>query len=186
MSQTANPQSLIIMLVVIPLIVWRVYARVKRNVGRQKSVAWRHWTTTVVFPLLLILLGVGAFADASAAAGLVAGVVVGVGLATVGLRLTVFENTDDGLFYTPNAHIGIALSLLFTGRMLYRMSQLYLGGAVQSGGSDMSFARSPLTLAIFGMLAGYYVVYAVGILRWRRTQIQPTSVAPSLSGEQSR
>jgi hypothetical protein len=29
------------------------------------------------------------------------------------------------------------------------------------------FARSPLTLGVFGLLAGYYIAYAVGLLRWR-------------------
>ena len=29
------------------------------------------------------------------------------------------------------------------------------------------FAASPLTLGIFGLLAGYYVTYAIGLVRWR-------------------
>jgi hypothetical protein len=71
------------------------------------------------------------------------------------------------LFYTPNAHLGVALSLLLMARIGYRAAQLYLSaGAAQEGSS--AFARNPLTLLIFGMLAGYYVAYAVGLLRWRR------------------
>ena len=38
---------------------------------------------------------------------------------------TKFEVTPQGMFYTPNAHIGIALSLLFVGRVIYRMVVLY-------------------------------------------------------------
>jgi hypothetical protein len=30
------------------------------------------------------------------------------------------------------------------------------------------FATSPLTLFIFGLLAGYYMTYAFGLLAWRR------------------
>ena len=30
------------------------------------------------------------------------------------------------------------------------------------------FAASPLTLAIFGLLAGYYVTYAIGLINWRK------------------
>jgi hypothetical protein len=165
-----NPQT-VGMLVAAPLIAWRIYSRMKRLVGRQKSVAWRHWTTAVLFPLLIILLGAGAMADALAMGGLAGGLLVGVALAVTGLRLTQFENTAEGLFYTPNAHIGIALSLLFTGRVLYRMFQVFSGGIVQHG-SDMHYARSPLTMLIFGMLAGYYVAYAAGILRWRAQQSQ--------------
>jgi len=31
----------------------------------------------------------------------------------------------------------------------------------------MQLGASPLTMAIFGTLAGYYVSYAIGLLRWR-------------------
>ncbi len=38
----------------------------------------------------------------------------------------------------------------------------------------MQLGNSPLTLAIFGTLAGYYVTYAIGLLRWRaRVALQP-------------
>jgi hypothetical protein len=72
----------------------------------------------------------------------------------------------EGLFYTPNAHLGIALSLLFVGRILYRLFEVYLiaPGMPNEVGD---FARSPLTLAVFGLLAGYYIRYAVGLVRWR-------------------
>jgi hypothetical protein len=33
--------------------------------------------------------------------------------------------------------------------------------------SATEFARSPLTLAVFGLLAGYYIGYAIGLMRWR-------------------
>jgi hypothetical protein len=47
------------------------------------------------------------------------------------------------------------------------MEQLYAGGAARS---DASFARSPLTLVIFGLVACYYACYAAGLLRWRRKE----------------
>jgi len=47
---------------------------------------------------------------------LVAGAGFGAALGLYGLRLTKFEQTAQGLFYTPSAHLGIALSLLFVGR----------------------------------------------------------------------
>ena len=76
------------------------------------------------------------------------------------------EATPAGLFYTPNAHLGIALSLLLVLRLGYRFVLLQAGGR----GFDpqaMQVGSSPLTMAIFGTLAGYYVTYAIGLLRWR-------------------
>jgi hypothetical protein len=73
------------------------------------------------------------------------------------------------MFYTPNAHLGIALSLLLAARVIYRMLQIYSSDpGAQLATPD--FARSPLTLAVFGLLAGYYVAYAVGLIRWRHRE----------------
>ena len=83
-----------------------------------------------------------------------------------GLNQTRFEPTPKGLFYTPNAHLGIALSLLFVARIAYRLVEAYaIEPTAPHGTSD--FARSPLTLAVFGLLAGYYLTYALGLVRWR-------------------
>jgi hypothetical protein len=84
------------------------------------------------------------------------------------LRVTRFENTPQGLFYTPSAHVGIALSLVFVGRILYRLYQLY-GNPGDSAQPPAAYATTPLTLLIFGALAGYYVTYAIGLLRWRHS-----------------
>jgi hypothetical protein len=155
-------------LVMIPLIAWRMYARIRRNIGRQTYSKRRPWVTMAIFPLLIVLLGVGAWSHhrpalfAAMAGGIIGGIVLGI----YGLKHTQFEDTPEGLFYTPNAHIGIALSVLFIGRVAYRMFVLYSMDpyAVQP---PNDFAASPLTLGIFGLLAGYYVTYAIGLVRWR-------------------
>ena len=98
---------------------------------------------------------------------LAGGIVVGVCLGVYGLRMTRFEKTPQGLFYTPNAHLGIALSALLMGRIIYRLAQVYWSSG-SAAGADINSATTPLTLLIFGTLAGYYVTYAVGLLRWQR------------------
>ena len=168
MSPT-HPQSLIF-LVLLPLIAWRMVRRFRRLVGRQLSVAWRHRTAAVLFPVLVLALGASAVAapDAMPALGaLGAGLAVGIGLAVYGLRLTRYEVTDQGLYYTPSAHIGIALSVLLAGRIGFRMFQAYEDA--QAPSALHHYTNSPLTLLVFGMLAGYYATYAIGLLRWRRS-----------------
>src|SRR4051812_18445710 len=154
----------IVLLALSPLILWRIYSRVRRLVGRQRLSRIRPWVSLVLFPLLVLLVALVVRHHGVALATLGGGLVIGALLAMYGLRLTRFERTEQGLFYTPNAHLGIALSLLFVGRILYRLIEVYADG-VPAGGSD--FVRSPITLAIFGTLAGYYVYYAIGLLRWR-------------------
>src|SRR6266513_2594292 len=102
-----NP-STITLLVLAPLLIWRIYSCIRRMVGSQRISRVRLWITLIIFPTLV----------------------------------------------------------LFVGRIVYRLVEVYaLNGAASPGTAE--FARSPLTLAIFGLLAGYYVIYAVGLVRWR-------------------
>jgi hypothetical protein len=156
-------------LIMIPLIAWRMYSRVKRNIGRQTYSKRRPWITMVVFPLLIVLLSFGAYSHhrPSLFAAMLGGIAGGIVLGFYGNKHTKFEVTPEGMFYTPNAHLGIALSVLFIGRVVYRMFVLYSMNPYAPQSTN-DFAASPLTLAIFGLLAGYYVTYAIGLVRWHK------------------
>jgi hypothetical protein len=163
------------------LVAWRLYSRMKKLIGRQKSKAWRHWTTLVVFPSILTMFAIAAFTHPDSEVALAAGIAAGVGLAVWGLRKTRFETTPGGYYYTPNAHIGIALSLLLVARIGYRFYEVSVMTAAQSPQQMQDFGRSPLTLLVFGTLAGYYTAYAVGILRWRAsTPLPPATLESTL------
>jgi hypothetical protein len=155
----------------IPLALWRVYARIRRTIGRQRSRAWRHWCGVVFFPLIALMLTFAAFSSALAEAALWCGFAGGAVLALRALRLTRFERTAEGFFFTPNAYIGVALSLLLASRVLYRVAQLYGGGGAAARQTHTDFAAAPLTLLILGLVAGYYTVYGAGLLRWRRAAL---------------
>jgi len=148
------------------LVVWRMYARIRRVIGRQRLSILRPWITVVVFPLILLLVLSTSLLHPMTATAVLAGVVVGIALGLLGTRLTRFEATPAGLFYTPNAHLGIALSLLLVLRIGYRVVMLQASGQGLDPRS-LQMGASPLTMALFGTLAAYYVTYAVGLLRWR-------------------
>ena len=92
------------------LVAWRVHARMRRMIGRQRLSPLRPWLAVTLFPLLAVLVLVASLADPAGdprvAAGLAAGALAGVALGLYGTRLTRFEATQAGLFYTPNAHLG--------------------------------------------------------------------------------
>jgi hypothetical protein len=174
-----HPITLLLPVGIAALVVWRVHSRIKRMVGRQRLSRVRPWLTVVLFPLLLALLLFASVDHPEAAGALLGGVLLGCALAWYGLRLTKFEVSPIGLFYTPNAHLGVALSLLLIGRLAYRAVQVYAAHGSFHADSG-AFARSPLTLVIFGTLAGYYVAYAAGLLRWKhRVQVG----GPAAAGE---
>jgi hypothetical protein len=173
MAAPFNP-SLVVPIGVGALFLWRTYSRIRRVVGRQHLSKVRPWITVSVFLLLILLLAGISMARPESLLGLGGGLVVGIGLAVYSLRKTRFENTAEGLFYTPSAHVGIAVSLLFVGRVLYRLIQMYAYGISAPGrapapGQDpnLHYATTPLTMLVFGVLAGYYLAYAIGLLRWK-------------------
>jgi hypothetical protein len=173
----SHPATLLIPVGIAALVGWRLYSRFKRMVGRQRLSKVRPWVTLSVFPLLVLLLLIASASHPLAALALVAGVLGGAVLGRYGLHLTKFEQTPLGLFYTPNAHLGIALSLLLIARIGYRAAYLYfMPEAIRE--SPGVFVRSPLTLLIFGTLAGYYIAYAVGLIRWRRRALASPPAAP--------
>jgi hypothetical protein len=158
-------------LVVAALICWRVYYRVRRLVGRQPVRRTRLALTLFFFPLAVLLLAFSGLSDPERIAGLALGLVGGVLLAWLGLRMTRFESTPEGHFFTPNAKIGIALSVLFIGRLIYRFGFVFASTGRVDPTTMQSFGSSALTLGIFGLLAGYYTAYALGVLAWvRRTR----------------
>jgi hypothetical protein len=174
---SAPTPSTIVLLVLLPLVAWRIYIRFRRMVGRQQLSRVRPWITLAIFSIVLVVLAYAARAHVEHLGWLAAGLTAGGLLAAYGLRLTRFEPTPQGLFYTPNAYLGIALSLLFFGRLVYRVTEVY---AITTAASPTppSFASSPLTLATFGLIAGYYITYAVGLMLWRNRElrVQPQRV----------
>ena len=159
-------------------IAWRVYRKVRRMVARQRLKPVRAWLTLIFFPLLLALLVLTAWAAPMNLAALLGGGVLGGALGVYGLRLTRFETTPSGLFYTPNVHLGIALSVLFIGRIAYRFIEMAVSGLPTGSATPHDFARNPLTLAIFATLAVYYCAYAAGLLAWRRRENRTALGAP--------
>jgi len=163
----SHPATLLVPVGIAALVGWRLFRRVRRMVGRQRLSKVRPWVTLCVFPLLTALLLLASVSRPSASLALLAGIVMGAALGWQGLRLTKFEPTPSGLFYTPSAPLGIALSCLLVARIGYRALQLGFAPG-EPPGSSTAFVGSPLTLVIFGTLAGYSTAYAVGLLRWRR------------------
>jgi Na+/proline symporter len=150
------------LLVLSPFAAWRIYSRFRRSVGKQKMSVFFQRTTLCVFAGVTLLLAYFSLGQLDSLAGLGAGLLIGVLLGLYGLRSTRFESTPEGLYYHPNAPLGIALSVLFVGRIVWRIVQF---SAIESDPGHAHFARSPLTVGVFGLLAGYYIAYAIGLLR---------------------
>src|SRR5476651_2421520 len=140
---------------IIAIFAWSIYRRVRRNIGRQPLRPRRAKISISILSLVSVLIIGTSFQNANLLAGFGGGLLLGALLGFVGLKLTRFETTDAGHFYTPNTHIGIVISALFVGRIAYRF--IVLGDAATAQNSPQPF-QSPLTLFIFGLTVGYYLV----------------------------
>jgi hypothetical protein len=154
------------------LVLWALYRRLRRSFGRQRVREPLMWLRIGILTAVAVLATVGMTHDIRLLAALIAGVAGGAALGYVGLRYTRFEVTADGRFYTPHAYIGVAVTVLFVGRLLYRFLAVYDGtlpAAAAGSGFAAAYQGSPFTLAVFGALVGYYVLYYLGVLQ--RTRI---------------
>ena len=142
------------------LMAWGIYRRVRRNIGRQPLRPRRIMVSIVMLSVISVLIFSLSLQLPKLVFGMGGGLLLGALLGFVGLRLTKFETTEAGHFYTPNTHIGIALSVLFVGRMAYRFWAIR--DVTVAPNSPPPF-QSPLTLFIFGLIAGYYLVYYLGL-----------------------
>jgi hypothetical protein len=143
------------------LIIWRLYRRVRRSVGRQPVRRNRLTLGIVIYSAFSVLLALGAMLRPKVLAGLGGGLVVGVPLALVALHLTRFETAPEGKFYTPNPYIGVSIAALLVIRVFYRFTQFYGNSSAMQNPQVM---ESPMTFTLFGLLAGYYIAYYAGVL----------------------
>jgi hypothetical protein len=152
-------------LLLMPFALWQRY---RSGRSRRRAVRWvatlNAWSLLVSAVMFLFGAWVAGYwvdaALAHAGAGLLAGMLLGV----MGLALTRFETTSQGVFYTPNRWLVLTLTLVVAARIgygLYRMEQAWV--------SDIHAAwlsQQGSLLAVGGLLLGHYLAYAWG-LRWR-------------------
>ena len=187
LAASAMSPNVIIPIVVAPLIVWRLYARTRRNFGRQPIRPKRMWTRVGIFIVVALLVALSGLADPRLAAGLGVGLLGGALLGIVALRLTRFEIDGQNDCYFPNPWIGLALTALFLGRLIWRFMVVWpaMAHGAAAGGYPAA-ERSPLTLLILGLLLGYYIAYYGGLLIHHRrarvaqaATVRPNPVRPS-------
>jgi hypothetical protein len=163
----------IALLVLMPLLVWRLYCRLKFLIGgRRRSKAWRHWGALIGFSAALAATALSTAPDLLALSCLGAGALAGAWLGRLEMRLTRFENTGHGLFFTPSRRLGIMVAMLFAARLLYRGLELYLNSRNPAPAQAplQDFMHSPLTLLSLGLFAAYFAACGCALLLWRRSQ----------------
>jgi hypothetical protein len=153
------------LLILTPFLVWRVYSRLRTMMARQRSIVSRHWTGLGVF-LAMVLVPASELVTQPAMLGwLVLGTAAGIGYGVWGLKLTRFEDTDEGYYFTPNARLGILIAMLFFARVLYVGFEIFANQGTDA--ATPRFTDSLLSMLAVGVTGGYFGTYSAGVLRWR-------------------
>jgi hypothetical protein len=160
------------------LVVFIIYRRFRRSFGQQPLQRVRMQARMIILLIIGCLLLPVAWRSTAFLLALLAGVAAGVALALWGAARTRFLKIDQQLYYVPHTYTGIAVSLLFLGRFVYRFIQAYTSTHdVNAAGLDPAnpaFApamlRSPLTVGLFFVVVGYYVCY-YSVVLWKSKRV---------------
>ena len=172
MNPAATQNSLhgwVIATVVVVFLGFRLYLRFRSTIGPQRVSEFRLIVRAAVFGLLGVFLLLSPGVSLAAREGGGGGMVLGLLLGALGLYHTRFEKRGDKPYYVPNTYIGMGVSLLFIGRIVYRIVTMYpqmeqraAGGLAVSPWADLQ--SNPLTLGMFEVVVGYYIVYNIGLV----------------------
>jgi hypothetical protein len=165
------------------LVVFAMYRRLRRSFGRQPLRPRRMTVRIVLLAIVACALLPLALRSVQFLTAELIGAVLGVGLGLWGAERTRFVMFRDKLHYVPHTYTGIAVSLLFLGRVVYRLVQVYStlhaahASAVDpaSGFGSSGMVRSPLTIGLFFVLMGYYVCY-YGLVLWKSKHLNAADI----------
>jgi hypothetical protein len=153
------------------LIPLALYRRFRRTFGRQPLVPARMIVRIAIFLLLAVLLTLSPRRYVLQELG---GIGLGAALALWGASRTRFETANGRRYYIPHTYTGIAVTLLFVGRLIYRLAQsssiLGTAGRSAPAAGPQAAIQSPLTIGIFFVLIGYYVCYYSWVL-WKSRHV---------------
>ncbi|MBB6733204.1 DUF1453 domain-containing protein [Cohnella zeiphila] len=161
------------LVLIVCLVAFAVYRRVRRTVGwqtlRPKSMTVRSVILCVLGVLFLVLGGLHPVSLVSDIIGIVLGIV----LAYVGASLTRFEQRGGKLQYLPNPWLGTIVTVLFLGRLAYRMYWMFSRSGQDAMQNVSGAGANPFTgmggsswaAGLMMIMFAYYVAYAVLLLR---------------------
>jgi hypothetical protein len=157
------------------LAVLLIYRRFRRSFGRQPVSPGRMWIRIAILILLACSLLPAALKSGQFLLAEVAGAMAGSAMGFWGARHTRYATYKGRLHYVPHTYTGVAVSLLFIGRLVYRGVEWYAQNGAPGGASAVTpppLMKSPLTVGLVFAVVGYYVCYYAMVL-WKSKRISP-------------
>lgn len=153
---------LLISALVLALLIWRLKARWKNMIGRQLFSPKRLIIFMAIFVVASLVVAYLSLSHHLALEMFGWGLAAGAALSLIGLWLTRFEFTPDGTYFTPNSHLGVALTLLLGVQFIYRKIALHVDPT--SSAPPPSIFDNQAIFVMLGVTAGYFIAYNAGVL----------------------
>ncbi|MEK3913200.1 CcdC protein domain-containing protein [Paenibacillus sp. FSL H7-0331] len=168
-------------LLIMALIAFGIYRRLKRTIGFQKLNRKRLIFRTTIFGVLgCVFLYAGLLHPIHFIADAV-GLAVGLILSYYAIKHIQFEKRDDAWYYRTHLWVEVTLIVLLLGRIVYRLLAMYylksdsgMTGAAAAPTLE-SYTKDPLTVGIFFVLISFYIRYFTYLLRKQRELVAPES-----------
>jgi hypothetical protein len=155
----------IVLLLLGPVLVWRIYSRIKAQMARQRSIMQRHYTGLGVFTAMAVVPASQFLGEPALLGWLMLGVAGGIAYGVWGLKLTRYETLREGYYFTPNPRLGLVIAMLFVACLMYIGFEIYANQG--SGNPTPKVTDYPFALLALGLVAGYFATYSAGLLKWR-------------------
>lgn len=152
-------------------IVYRISMRVRRTIGWQQLQTGKLGTYTVILSIVgLIFFAEGLFHITSLLSNLI-GIAAGCVLAYFSAATTRFEQRNGHWFYRSNVWVGGIVTVLFLGRLIYRVYDVYAQTQLPATSQGLSLSdrlqdmTGGWTSGLMLIMFAYYVSYNVILLR---------------------
>jgi hypothetical protein len=165
---------MVLMIVLMPLtLVQRYRVGTSRRRGRGWIASINVFAMAISAVLFLLIAGVMNFWLPHAFPYAVAGFTGGALLGLLGLALTHWERTPDGLHYTPNRWLTLLIVLAVTTRLIYGFWRgWHAWSSADSDGSWLQASGAAGSLAVGALVLGYYFTFWAGVSRRIKTSVR--------------
>ncbi len=113
----------------------------------------RHYTGVLTFGAMALVPVVQLMGEWPLLGWLAVGLGFGIGYGIWGLRLTRYETTQEGYFFTPNRHLGVVIAMQFVAAVMYIGFEIYANQG--TGFPTPRVTDYVFFLPSMGLLAGY-------------------------------
>lgn len=160
-----------VLVLAVALIPFSLVMRFRTGTARRRARGWIATINVAGFALSIVIFLITAAVTTTWAPGTFTYALggLGVGFATglLGYALTRWDATPQGLYYTPNAWLVLALTLAVTGRILYGIWRGWQAwGAVSGDSTWIAEAGVAGSMGVGAVVLAYYCTYWAGV-RWR-------------------